>query len=131
MLRWAMSDCELETATQQEPTPPTGTVYGFKLTVVEGADQGAFLTIDGRQPSRALVGQSPVCALRLADRRVSRRHFAAELSTDGLSVTDTSSTNGTFVNEVRVRDAILHGGETVRVGETTIRVDVSGPLRGG
>jgi DNA-binding NtrC family response regulator len=40
-----------------------------------------------------------------------------------LRLTDLGSTNGTFVDGVRVFDAELRGGETVRVGETLLRVE--------
>jgi DNA-binding NtrC family response regulator len=105
---------------------PEGAPAAFTLLVVEGPDRGAELKIDGSEPSRPLVGQSPACALRLADRLVSRRHAALELTERGLRVADLSSTNGTFVNGLRVESAFLKGGEIVRVGETSLRVEARG-----
>ena len=108
---------------REEAASPTA---AYTLTVVEGADRGASLVIDGTQPSRVLVGQSPVSNLRLTDRRVSRRHLGLDAAGDGLRVTDLSSTNGTFVDGVRIFDALLQGGELVRLGDTALRVDASG-----
>ena len=109
--------------TREAALSPTA---AYTLTVVEGADRGASLVIDGTQPSRVLVGQSPVSNLRLTDRRVSRRHLGLDAAGDGLRVTDLSSTNGTFVDGVRIFDALLQGGELVRLGDTALRVDASG-----
>ncbi len=100
------------------------TIPSFELRVVSGPDAGTSLTLDVSQPSRVFVGTSPSCELRLSDRTVSRRHAAFELVGPHLHVTDLGSTNGTHVASVQVGDAILRGGEQVRVGETTIALQV-------
>jgi two-component system response regulator HydG len=107
------------------PSRPTG----YVLTVIEGPDARVTHVVDGSQPSRAYVGQSPSCEFRLSDREVSRRHVSLDTSDEGLRVTDLESTNGTYVNGVRVFDALLHGGEVIRVGATEIRVDPAGVAR--
>jgi DNA-binding NtrC family response regulator len=38
-------------------------------------------------------------------------------------VSDLGSTNGTFVNDVQVREALLRAGEVIRVGDTLVRVE--------
>ncbi len=96
----------------------------FALTVVEGPESGKSFVIAPGHPSRVLAGQSPACELRLGDRMVSRRHAAFELMGARLRLTDLSSTNGTFVQGLAILDVLLGGGELVRVGETTIRVDL-------
>jgi DNA-binding NtrC family response regulator len=100
----------------------------FALVVAEGVDRGASLDVDGGSPGRALVGQSPTCALRLRDPQVSRRHAALEATTDGLRVVDLGSTNGTRINGVRIHDAYLRPGDLVEMGATVIRVDHASPL---
>jgi DNA-binding NtrC family response regulator len=94
----------------------------FVLLVEAGPDQGRTFTIDGSQPSRVLVGQSSICELLLADREVSRRHAALEISQGRLRISDLGSSNGTFVNDVAIRDAFLNGGEAVRLGSTRLRI---------
>jgi transcriptional regulator with GAF, ATPase, and Fis domain len=98
---------------------------GFTLTVIEGPDTGKVFRVDGGSPTRALIGQSHVCDVRLTDRQVSRRHAAVHLSGAELRITDMESTNGTTVNGLRVLDALLTGGEVVRLGETALRVDAA------
>ena len=99
----------------------------FVLIVIEGPDVGKSFTLDGSQPSRVLVGQSPVCSVRLTDRQVSRRHAALDLSGRRLHLTDLRSTNGTFADGIAVNDAFLTGGEIVRVGATAFRVEKTTP----
>jgi DNA-binding NtrC family response regulator len=104
---------------------PEGMPSTFELSVLTGADAGLVVSIDAGE-SRLLVGKSPVCRFRLTDPCVSRRHAAIDASTDSLRVLDLDSTNGTVVNGVRIREAILVGGETLYFGDTTIAVRKKG-----
>jgi DNA-binding NtrC family response regulator len=95
--------------------------------VIEGANAGLSLSIDGTSEGPTLLGSSPSCHLRLTDRQVSRRHAAFDLAEQQLRITDLASTNGTLVNHVAIVEALLSGGELVRVGQTTLRVDLVTP----
>lgn len=99
---------------------PHGT---FIITVENGPDGGKELELDGSAPSRLLVGKSSACDLRLDDPEISRRHCALELVGTRLRVVDLGSTNGTFADHVALRDGYLSGGETLRLGSTTLRVE--------
>ncbi|MBL8613465.1 MAG: sigma 54-dependent Fis family transcriptional regulator [Myxococcales bacterium] len=99
----------------------------FVLAVVEGPDAGKVFTIDASAPSRALVGKSPVCAMRLDDREVSRRHAALAVAGRALQIVDLGSTNGTTVNGVSIKEAFLHGGEAIRVGASVLSVQREQP----
>jgi DNA-binding NtrC family response regulator len=96
----------------------------YTLSIVEGPSfTGTALTLTEQDCSRILVGQSDACDVKLADPNASRRHACFEVVELGLRVTDLGSTNGTYVEGVRVGEAILTGGETVRVGSTVFRVE--------
>ncbi len=108
----------------QGPSVTAATPEGaYVLTVVRGPDEGLEIQVDGSAPCPVLVGQGPACGLRLSDPTVSRRHVALEPSRVGLRLTDLDSTNGTFVDRVRVRDVELVGEEMVSVGSTVLRVE--------
>jgi DNA-binding NtrC family response regulator len=122
-------DEQLTAASQRfEPEPPANAQ--FRLLVVEGPDTGATFSLDGAEPGPTLLGNSEACAIRMADREVSRRH--AELDVEGrrLRITDLGSTNGTFVDGVGVLDAYLTGGELVRVGTSALQVERREPQSG-
>jgi DNA-binding NtrC family response regulator len=97
-------------------------VSEFALEVTQGVDAPLTFTVSGSQPSRLYLGKSSRCDLRLSDPLVSRRHVALEPEGGYLRVTDLESLNGTFVNGLRVGDARLVGGETLRIGDTSINV---------
>ena len=111
-------------------SPPDPVDQGCVLVVIEGPDRGRSFPLDGSTPSRMLIGQSPACDLRLADREVSRRHAALEFAERHLRLTDLGSTNGTFVDGVRIVEVYLRAGEIIRVGSTAFRVDTLGPGHG-
>jgi transcriptional regulator with GAF, ATPase, and Fis domain len=92
-----------------------------ELVVLDGQNRGARqrLTADA-----ARIGTGDHCTLRLTDPTVSRLHCALEVDRNAVRVIDSGSRNGTFIDGVRVRDADITAGSTLRVGATSIRVDV-------
>jgi DNA-binding NtrC family response regulator len=113
---------EIETALQRRVHAPAEAAAHITLTAFEGPDAGLRVDVDGDHASRLLIGQSPACDVRLSDSMVSRRHAALDRDAHGVSITDLRSTNGTFVNGVRVLQAYLADGQIVRLGATTFRV---------
>jgi transcriptional regulator with GAF, ATPase, and Fis domain len=103
--------------------PSPAPEQAFALVATEGPAAGASIKLDGSNPSRVLVGQSPACELKLSDPEVSRRHLALELVDQRLRVTDLGSKNGTFINGVCITEAFLTGGEDVRLGKTVLKVE--------
>jgi pSer/pThr/pTyr-binding forkhead associated (FHA) protein len=71
----------------------------------------------GRAPGADVVVEAPL---------VSRLHCRLSANPAGLEVVDLDSTNGTFVNDRRVKRAVLAPGDRVRVGRVTLVVSVSG-----
>ncbi|MDB4963585.1 MAG: Response regulator of zinc sigma-54-dependent two-component system [Myxococcales bacterium] len=117
-----MSDDGESVSTVQQhrfvPSRPNG---AFVLAVTDGPDAGRTFRLDDSMPPRILIGQSAACDVRLADPQVSRRHAAIELDGERLRVTDLGSTNGTFVDDVAIIEALVDDGFRLRVGSTIIR----------
>jgi two-component system, NtrC family, response regulator HydG len=99
----------------------------FVLTITEGLEKGRSYRLDGSVPTRVLIGTSPACEIRVTDREVSRRHAGLERVGPALKVLDLSSTNGTWVDRVKVIEAELQGGEYLRVGSTLFQVEIEDP----
>jgi DNA-binding NtrC family response regulator len=114
---------EGSTLLQRTYDPQEASDVAYMVRVSAGPDVGASVTIDDVAPSSMLIGSSPVCALRLNDRQVSRRHAAIEVVGGALQLTDLGSTNGTRVNGLRVGKVFLAGGETIHIGETLLFVE--------
>ena len=113
---------EMATVRRTRFSRPPVAGSAFVITVVEGPDAGLVTSLDATGPTRALLGQSPVCTIRLTDREVSRRHAALTVNDTKLVVLDLGSTNGTTVNGVLIKEAALQGGEAIRIGSSVLSV---------
>jgi len=58
--------------------------------------------------------------LNFPDKRMSRRHCELDAREDGDHLHDLESTNGTWVNSQKVREALLKPGDLVRIGFTEL-----------
>ncbi len=88
-----------------------------RFAVVKGKDAGKELVV--RKPLVTL-GTLAENDLVLTDPTVSRNHAVVEEKADGYVVRDLASTNGTFLDGVRVREAYLAAGSVITVGKTEI-----------
>lgn len=72
------------------------------------------------------IGRKPDCNLRIPSAAVSRKHCELSLEADALKVRDLGSSNGTFLNDVRVQEAALAAGDRLTVGNITFTVQING-----
>lgn len=86
---------------------------GPVLVVRKGPQPGERFYVD--RPSLS-VGRDPESDIFLNDMTVSREHAVFEASSDGVSVRDAGSLNGTYVNGVCVDSAPLRDGDVVQIG---------------
>ncbi|MBM75565.1 MAG: hypothetical protein CMK59_09190 [Proteobacteria bacterium] len=91
------------------------------IQVVAGRDMLSFFVI--KPNSHVLIGREEHAELRLLDRAVSTRHAMINCSENGsLTIIDLASTNGTFVNDLRVDRASLQTGDYLEIGDVALRV---------
>jgi len=76
--------------------------------------------IDLRHRGEIVVGRDPSCDLVLEDSLVSRRHAKLVIGLGEVTIED-SSTNGVYVNDVRVqRTTRLYTGDRILLGTTEL-----------
>jgi DNA-binding NtrC family response regulator len=56
----------------------------------------------------------------LLDNTVSRHHIAIEMTADSYLLKDLESTNGTYINGLKVKEAYLTPGDVIKIGSTEI-----------
>ncbi len=89
----------------------------------------AFLvTVDDRSApfpitgSPWIIGRNKENDLRLNDNSISRRHAELRRKPDGtFTITDLSSLNGLYVNNIKVLTAVLHDGDRIDIGDIRLR----------
>jgi signal transduction histidine kinase len=89
------------------------------LFVIQGRNRGARFELP---PTAAAVsiGREAGNMIQLDDHEISRRHAEIRRVGDALVVGDLKSSNGTFVNDVRVERSELDSGDRIRVGRTLL-----------
>ena len=94
------------------------------LHVVAGPQTGRDFTFD--QHDTFMIGRSEDAQFCLPhDRFFSRHHCILEIAPPQCFLRDLSSTNGTFVNGIRVETAHLKHGDRIQGGETVLEVEVA------
>src|SRR5215203_2173862 len=94
------------------------------LKVTAGPYKGRIFSF--AQHDSFLIGRSPDAHLYLPDDRYfSRNHCLLEMNPPHSYLRDLNSTNGTFVNGQRVKDAALNNGDRIQCGETILLVEVT------
>lgn len=73
-----------------------------------------------------VVGRREDCDLRIPLGEVSRKHCRLIRDGDAIRLEDLGSSNGTFHNGQRVREATLGAGDTVQIGPVTFMVQIDG-----
>ncbi len=120
-------------ALPEDPTSP-GPAPATKITYIDGRPTTITLRrcklalMRGDTPREYVYEQDVVHLgamedndLVLDDETVSRNHCKIVREGDQYVITDLGSTNGTFVNRVRIREAFLHENCTLTLGKTDIK----------
>ncbi len=94
------------------------------LHVVAGPQTGRAFTFD--QHDTFMIGRSENAQFCLPhDRYFSRHHCILEIAPPQAFIRDLGSTNGTYVNGMRMETAYLKSGDRIQGGETVLEVEVS------
>jgi len=106
-----------------------------QVKLIVKSDKSKDITYTYNEPSECTVGRAIDCDIQLPvteEKDVSRHHCLFEIEPPYLWVQDLDSTNGTFVNDLRITNAPdqrmyeLREGDEVRVGHHVIEVQVEG-----
>ena len=93
----------------------------FKLISTTGGP-----SFELREGAVFVVGRAPGCEVVVLDPTVSRKHAELRCGAADVSVKDLGSANGTFVNGLRVDDAVIHEGDEVAFGAVSFRLVAGG-----
>lgn len=99
------------------PAPVQGEVHCLAIEDGELAEQ--LILVD---PAGLKIGRTPPADAVLAHKSVSREHCIVGLANDELLVTDLNSTNGTYIDGVRIRRAtVLPVGSVLQIGQISLK----------
>jgi serine phosphatase RsbU (regulator of sigma subunit) len=91
------------------------------LELIDGSDIGRRFVIG---PAGAKIGRIQPAEIALADSEVSRAHCQLSIEGEDLIIADLNSTNGTFIDGVRVREPkVVPVGAVLRVGRQSLKFE--------
>jgi len=94
--------------------------YQYTLVIDEGPLKGRRFPVSF---TGLKLGRSSQCDIAISDLLLSRTHCRFELRGDALWVIDLASANQTLINDAPVDESRLNPGDTVKVGQTSLRVE--------
>ena len=112
---------------EEEPTQ-IGTIDRSLLKAQSRRDRAYLIVLAGEnlgqmfpvRDTETVIGRAADAAVRLKDDGVSRKHAKILHKGADVVVEDLNSANGTLLNGQRVAQAVLHDGDKIQVGSTTI-----------
>ena len=85
------------------------------------------ITCPGLQPqtiplgkTENIIGRDNDCPISLPVQNVSRRHAKLMWNGDDCIIEDLDSTNGTFVNNIKISRCVLRNNDQIRIGQASI-----------
>ena len=93
---------------------PSSTPLKLIITEVSGKTREIVLDVH----KSIFVGRADICELSFADNKLSKQHFVIEEENGEFFITDLGSTNGTFINGVRMQNRRkLNDDDTITAGQ--------------
>lgn len=113
------------------PAAPPGGAVLAKLICLDNsllatAQKGLVLEITEQREQ--VLGRDRHNPLFIDSSRISRKHAAIAGADDGWSIRDLNSTNGLWVNGIRVGDARLKTGDMIKLGVVPFRFEIARPV---
>jgi DNA-binding NtrC family response regulator len=91
-----------------------------QLVVVTGPEAGRVIDI---HKTPFVVGKGEECDLVLSEPTVSRAHFRIDNDQGAFVIRDLGSTNGTWIDQFRIKEAWLRPGAALRAGSAQLRFE--------
>ena len=80
---------------------------------------------------RTTIGRVEDNLFQIAEPSVSSHHCEVLLRGNDIVVKDLGSTNGTFINNLKIEESVLKPGQTLRLGNVELRLDTGAPPAAG
>lgn len=89
------------------------------INILSGPQAGQSIEL---KQGRTTIGRGPSADVQIASSNISKEHAAIELFSDKIIISDLNSTNGTFVNGVKIHSQRLKAGDKILLYKVLIEV---------
>ena len=104
-------------------SPTAAAAKAYALKFISGKYQGGEFPL--KSDKQIIVGRSSELDMVLVEDMVSRKHAKIVVSGGKVTIEDLGSTNGTFVNGEKVKQARLKEGDRILIGTSILKLVVS------
>lgn len=87
------------------------------LIVISGQHVGKLFHLDSDE---LVGGRSPECGIWIEDNAISRKHFCIRRQGPSFLIEDLNSTNGTYLNNRRIKTALIKAGDKIQISKDLI-----------
>ncbi|MDC0714470.1 DUF4388 domain-containing protein [Stigmatella sp. ncwal1] len=98
----------------------SGLAKSFALKFISGKYQGGEFPLKGDK--QIVIGRSSELDMVLVEDMVSRKHAKIMIASGAITIEDLGSTNGTFVNGEKVKQARLKEGDRILIGTSILKL---------
>jgi pSer/pThr/pTyr-binding forkhead associated (FHA) protein len=98
----------------------------YALKVLSGGNAGKIYSLNN---SEMIIGRSPQCSIAIPNKNISKKHAKIIIDKSRILFTDLNSTNGSFVNGIKVEVTLIKEGDKIALYDTLLEVveDSSSP----
>lgn len=91
----------------------------WALRILTGPQAGQLIEL---KLGKNLIGRAPQCDIRLVSPGVSKEHTEVAVYKDKIVITDLKSSNGTYLNGIRIQNSLMRLGDKLGVHDVLIDV---------
>lgn len=91
----------------------------WAIRLLNGPSAGQVIQL---KVGRNLIGRGPQCDIKISNNGVSKEHCEIKLSADRLTISDLKSSNGTFVNGIKIQNSFLKIGDRIGLFDVIIEL---------
>jgi|GEM_PF-2030225 len=104
--------------------PESYTSLKYRLMLMEGGKVKEEYPLDENELT---IGRAEENKVVLKNETVSRRHVIVKKENNQYKITDLGSSNGTFINNKKVKEKVLSKGDEIKIGKFVLRFLPGGP----
>ena len=102
------------------PAPTSALAKNFALKFISGKYQGGEFPL--KNDKQIIIGRSSELDMVLVEDMVSRKHAKITIGGGKITIEDLGSTNGTFVNGEKVKQARIKEGDRILIGTSILKL---------